>query len=100
MADLISREAAIAAAIKGADEWDGGYSPHRETYITKALNDVPAVDAVPVVRCKDCKYWSCADEVHGIKYGDCMNPSAIVSRHAMPNENYYCADGKRRESDG
>lgn len=23
----------------------------------KAIDDAPTVDAVPVVRCKDCRYW-------------------------------------------
>ena len=26
---------------------------------TMSLADVPTVDAVPVVRCKDCKHWGC-----------------------------------------
>ena len=36
--------------------WDGGFNP---IY----LNELPAVDAVCVVRCKDCKNW---DEDSGI----------------------------------
>ena len=49
MADLISRAAAIEAAIDGADDWDGGYSPERERYIREHMANVPAVDAAPVV---------------------------------------------------
>ena len=26
-----------------------------------AINDAPTVDAVPVIRCKDCKHWACDD---------------------------------------
>ena len=25
--------------------------------IAKVIEDAPTVDAVPVIRCKDCKYW-------------------------------------------
>ena len=25
------------------------------------LNHAPTVDAVPVIRCKDCKHWQCDD---------------------------------------
>ena len=25
------------------------------------LNHAPTVDAVPVIRCKDCKHWACDD---------------------------------------
>lgn len=27
------------------------------SYVRKEINAAPTVDAVPVVRCKDCKYW-------------------------------------------
>lgn len=56
-------------------------------------------DYVKVVRCRDCKHWVCADTVGSIRYGDCTNGHSIISRHAMPNENYYCADGERRDSE-
>lgn len=49
MADLISREAAIECAINAVDDWDGGWNPNRETVIRKYFEEVPAVDAVPVV---------------------------------------------------
>ena len=45
MNDLISRSAAIETAFKGADDWDGGFNP-------KYLNELPAVDAVPVVHAR------------------------------------------------
>ena len=47
--DLISRSAAIEAAIDGADYWDGGCNPERERCIREHMANVPAVDAVPVV---------------------------------------------------
>lgn len=56
MSKYIERDAAVKAAIYGADDWDGGFNRSREMYIEKAINNVPTVDAVPVVRCKDCKF--------------------------------------------
>ena len=56
MADLILREAAIEAAIDGADDWDGGYSPERERYIREHMAKVSAVDAVPVVHARWIDY--------------------------------------------
>ena len=80
-----------------------------DNYVVSCNTDMMFDDAISllraqehlhdVVRCAECKYWSCADEVDGVKYGDCNNPKAIISRYAMPNENYYCADGERRESE-
>ena len=47
--DLISRAAAIKCAIDAVDDWDGGWNPNRETVIRKYFEELPAVDAAPVV---------------------------------------------------
>ena len=57
--------------------------------IQQAIDEQPTVDAVPVVRCKDCIY---SYEEFGFiyctfePYGDCKVPSQ-----------FYCAEGKRKE---
>ena len=50
--------------------------------------EMQTVDAVPVVRCKDCKYHE--DEEIGMVY--C--PTAFGS---WVRENWFCADGKWKE---
>lgn len=40
--DLISRQAAINAAIDAADDWDGGYSLSRADMIERAINNLPS----------------------------------------------------------
>lgn len=67
MSDLISRQAAIDAMVEltvhdregvrerakqDPDEWIGGIND-----AITAVEELPTIDAVPVVRCKDCKYW-------------------------------------------
>ena len=52
--DTISRQAAIDAAIKATDDWDGGYNITRANMIEKELNELPS--AQPVLTCKGCKY--------------------------------------------
>lgn len=52
------------------------------------VNDAPTVDAVPVVRCKECKYHE--DEEIGMVYCPNMIGGWVV-------ENWFCADGKRKE---
>ena len=52
-----------------------------ETVLEYAEN-LPTVDAVPVVRCKDCKYfktWLCQNEDN--------------------SDNWFCADGERKDGD-
>lgn len=44
------------------------------------INNAPTVDAVPVVRCKDCKYWD---------YGDCY-------RLELSRPDDFCSYGERR----
>lgn len=48
----------------------------------------PTVDAVPVVRCKDCKHHE--DEEIGMVY--CPN-----SIGGWVGENWFCADGERKD---
>lgn len=60
-----------------------------------ALEDMPTVDAVPVVRCKDCKYCSVVDKQAD---GDvpvyvCVDMDCGVEAHG------FCAWGDRRDED-
>ena len=48
--------------------------------------DIPTVDAVPVVRCKDCKLWSAG---------------GICEEYVMRSDpKDYCGYGARRDEDG
>ena len=62
-------------------------STHRFVWM-RDIDDAPTVDAVEVVRCKDCKYHE--DEEIGMVY--C--PNAIGG---WVRENWFCADGKLKE---
>ena len=50
--------------------------------VVEFLNDMPTVDAVPVVRCKDCKYF---------KTRLCENEDNY--------DDWFCADGERKGGD-
>lgn len=45
------------------------------------IKSMPTIDAVPVVRCKDCKYWD---------YGDCY-------RLELSRPDDFCSYGELRE---
>lgn len=52
------------------------------------VEDALAVDAVEVVRCKDCVYF---------EFGDyCYHDGPMEHSHAREND--FCSYGKRRES--
>lgn len=53
---------------------------------------MPAADVAPVVRCKDCKYsW---EDISGLtcSYGCCVD--------CIVREDFFCADGERKDGDG
>ena len=68
------------------DSYDGFWSG--TAVKLSVIRKSPTIDAVPVVRCKDCKYHE--DEEIGMVY--C--PNALGGWVA---ENWFCADGERKE---
>ena len=97
--DLISRAAAIEYLMTNMG-WhdDDGYAvddaDEKRAIITDLVNGIPAVDAVPVVRCKDCKFR----DVTG-PYPVCRLDSADPweqTRNADVDD-WFCAEGERRE---
>lgn len=69
---------------------DAALSSVDEDTILDLVDSVPTVDAVPVVRCKDCIYTR---KLYGrlvCKYGTC---SGCILR-----EDFFCANGTRKET--
>lgn len=66
------------------------------------LKEQPTIEAVEVVRCKDCRWW---DKKENSNYGYCH---AIKHCHYSKNweiliyrtypEDFFCADGERRDN--
>ena len=64
----------------------------------KQIADVPTVDAVPVVRCKDCKYHHWEQEpCHGKIEHYCELPHM---RGVEVFKEFFCYYGKRKDGDG
>lgn len=60
-------------------------------FTKQVLSDAPAVDAVEVVRCKDCKYG----EPNG-QYGcKCYHYKLYETHEMSPND--FCSHGERKE---
>lgn len=58
------------------------------------LVSFPKVDAVEVVRCKDCKSWEQYNACDGSKPHRCMNLNAIFHMRTAPDD--FCSYGERR----
>ena len=90
--------------VTAEDEY--GDSEQRTMTIGDLLNDcingdIPTVDAVEVVRCKDCKYWErkdglvigyCGAAKHGYK-----STNWDIGIYRMTMDTGYCSDGERKD---
>ena len=73
-----------------------GYSGNKKAIYREAilavrsiLHSAKAIDAVPVVRCRECKWWQEDDDV-----GHCDNPDGL-DNYAKPDD--FCSYGERKE---
>ena len=60
----------------------------------------PTLDAVPVVRCKDCKHGEMRKNCYGNDMVECSNPDSPVRDYALTAlflPDWFCADGERKE---
>lgn len=80
--DLIRRGDAIDLCIMAIDDsWEYDYAEDR-------MFEIPAVDAVEVVRCKSCDMANdCSDE----------REMYCALYHVYKPIDYFCADGRRKE---
>ena len=71
------------------------------TNIETKIEALPAVDAAPVVRCRDCKYYAINRLTKAYEPDKRFNPSVcIIGEFARPRKpDWYCADGERRDED-
>ena len=62
---------------------------YSESNIGYMIRKRPTIDAVPVVRCRECKWWQEDDDV-----GHCDNPDGL-DNYAKPDD--FCSYGERKE---
>lgn len=107
MADLIDRQAAIALFEEKETDFDAKFSPPVKLKfaqsIANVLKKLPAVDAVEVCRCKDCRHGA-KDDLDGTyqcvkdaEYDEDTNMYFGFS--AWHEADFFCGYGKRREDD-
>ena len=91
MRDLISRQAAIDAI----ENYFGGLPIQGRYDILKILKELPSVDTVPVVRCKDCKYhdtFNCWMQFYDRDYDGRL---CMICNYT--EDNGYCFGGERKD---
>ena len=78
---LLRHKRKMSGADFGGEFWD-------EAVLISDIKNAPTVDAVPVVRCRECKYH----EEEGIEMVYCPN----MIGGWVENE-WFCANGKRKD---
>ena len=108
--EKLSTEKRLIDANKLIDFIDVGHLRHpgelcySEVDIANILLHAPTVDAVPVVRCRECKYWGDEDgklqNSDGVLFSRCKIHNYLIDgRHTgwCPTENDFCSYGERKE---
>ena len=88
---LIDVDAAIDryyAEYKKQDICDGAED---RDWLMRCISEAPIIDAGPIVRCKDCKFYKC---------GVCIRKTKQGGKHAVDrvSANFFCAAGRLRAS--
>ena len=92
MDDLISRKDALDALTLVVKT---NTAPYVAQYARRALKNLPTIDAVPVVRCKDCRHCTLLADSAGF-YCSAWHTDFYAPHYDAAT--YYCADGIRRDS--
>lgn len=69
-----------------------GGEPDQYTLFLDKLDKIPAAVVVEVVRCRDCKHITVGNIIRGQIYPACRKYKIMVG------EDFFCADGERRET--
>lgn len=63
----------------------------------RTLNNAPTVDAIPVIRCKDCKWFTRYAEIKSRESGCCTKLKPAGDGHFICWGDWYCKDGERKD---
>ena len=75
------------------DCYNGFSDTYDKACIIGLVEEQPTADVVEVVRCNECKWWKSNFTWNGKEVKVCVKEPYEPVR----KENYFCADGERRE---
>ena len=84
---------AVKYGNKDEEHQDFSYSTLMMYEIADEVNNAPTIDAVPVVRCKDCKFRNTS----WYDKRDMLEEFCRWDRDESPNDDDYCSYGVRKE---
>lgn len=89
---LIDREALLSFEKMDAELCATCGENHTAEDVIMMIKTAPTVNAVEVVRCKDCKYWQ--DNNYGYTHEECR-----WGHGETPDANDFCSYGEPKEGD-
>ena len=87
MDDLIRKQ----TVLNMIDDVQFGNITQKLSQLYEAVRNYPSVDAVEVIRCKDCKNWDTKRTLVFMCYCSELN--------RWTGDDYYCASGERKEEE-
>ena len=87
MAEYIKRESAIEAIMSDPPD------AHYQSWYAEKINEIPAADVDPLVRCKDCRYGDWDSKPHDAMV--CMRTKDGFWRSG----NDFCSYGEKRSDE-
>lgn len=102
---LIDADALVDDGLRFQDGYDyDGIMMVRLGDVTKSIRNAPTIDAVPVVRCAECRWWEKREDspmgyCHACKHGY-YSTHWEISIHRTYKGDFFCADGERKDGDG
>ena len=70
---------------------------HLTNYATLILREAPTVDAVEVVRCRDCQHWKPSGSKAGNSFSDMEYIGGCEFTNYYRRESDFCSYGERKE---
>lgn len=65
-------------------------------WVANTIGGMPIVDAIPVIRCKDCEHATMTSDGKMCKYCEMDTDDFGDQREVYHDADWFCADGKRR----
>lgn len=97
---LIDADALIEKSLRDANCYmDNNDIKHGYHNVQCLIYDAPTIDAVPVVRCKDCLWYVRSMIKQDGTLDERYKPDWCDLYRRGREETYFCADGERKDDD-
>ena len=94
---LINREALLSFEKMDADLCATCGEHHTAEDVIMMIKTAPTVDAVPVVRCRECKHWKPSGSKAGNSFSDMEYIGGCEFTNYCRRESDFCSYGERKE---